>query len=202
MLFLSAHNWRAVAALGVLSAALSAAAARLVIQVDLAVFQPPRDIPVIELVAVVFGGVAAGLTAPRMVEWEKLGAARVAVWSALVVFALSVLAQLVVFAGVAVLPSEAPWQFIPANVAVFTAMACLGRVLLGPVAAPVVVLLLFLGGCVVQNTVPDLGRWLPLSRINADPLPVAVPLTALALAVAAAAYTRGMTMWAHTRGRD
>ncbi|MBP2328114.1 hypothetical protein JOF56_008499 [Kibdelosporangium banguiense] len=202
MLFLSAHNARAVAALCVLAAALSALAARIVIPVDLAVFDPPRDIPLIELLAVVYGGVAAGLTAPRIVEWEKLGTTRVSVFSAALVLAVTGLAQLVVFAGVAVLPGEAPWQYVPANVAVFTAIACLARGVLGPITAPVLTLLLFLACCVVQNTLPDVGAWLPLSRPNGTPLPPVVALVAVALAIAATAHNRGMTMWAYSRNRD
>jgi hypothetical protein len=202
VLFISAHNARAVAAVGAVAAILAALAARIVIPMDLAVFDPPRDIPVIELLAVAFGGVTAGLTAPRLVEWEKLGTARVAVWSALGVVAVTALAVLVVFAGVAVLPAGTPWQYIPANVVVFTALAYVSRVVAGPITAPVLTLLLFVGCCVVQNTLPDVGAWLPLARPNGPSLPVVIPVVALGLAVAVAAYTRGMTMWAHSRTRD
>ncbi|MGW5055582.1 hypothetical protein [Actinokineospora sp. NPDC004072] len=202
MLYASAHNARAVAASCAVAAALAAVAARIAFPVDLAVFLPPREVPLIELLAVVFAGVAAGLTAPRMVEWEKLGGPRVAVRSALVVLAVAALTLLVVFAGVLALPAEAPWEYLPANAAVFAAVAALARLLAGAVAAPVLTALLFLACCVVQNTLPAIARWLPLSRPHEAPLPVLVPAAALACAVVAAAWTRGLTARAQARTRD
>ncbi|MBW4717116.1 hypothetical protein [Saccharothrix obliqua] len=202
MRYLAAHGARAVVLLCLGSAVFAALGARIAIPVDLATFQPPRDIPLIELLATACGGVAAGLTAPRMVEWEKLGTRRVAWWAALVVPAVAALALLVVAAGVAVVAADAPWHYMPANVVVLTSAGVLARVLLGPVTAPVLTVVVFLACCVVQNTVPDVGAWLPLSRPNGAPLPIAVPLVALAVATATAARTRGMTTWAHALGRD
>lgn len=202
MLYLSAHNARAVVAAWLLAAALAAVAARIAFPVDLAVFLPPRDVPLIELLAAVFAGVAAGLSAPKAVEWEKLGGGRVAVWSALSALAVPAMAVLVVFAGVARLPAEAPWEYLPANAAVLAAVAVLVRVGAGAIAAPVLTTLLFLGCCVMQNTLPEVARWLPLSRPHDAPLPVLVPVVAVAVAVVAAATTRGLTTWAHALGRD
>ena len=199
LLFLTARGLRPVLALWFGAVVAAVVTAEVVMPVDLRFPHEPRDVPIIELVAVLFAAVGAALSRPRMAEWEKLAAPRVIAAACAQVLLLAALAAAVAPIAALRLPDGVPWHYIPANAAVAAAAAVLLCAALGPLGGSASAVALFVAAAGVQN----LTTWpVPLAEPDRPELPVIVPVLALVVALAATAVHRGLTTAALARTRD
>ncbi|WP_253864784.1 hypothetical protein [Prauserella halophila] len=177
--------------------------ARRAIPVDFARFHEARDLPIIEFVPIVTACIVAGLLRPRMYEWEHLATRRVGLLCGMLTLATTAIAVLPVLVAATWLPERVPWEFVPANVVIITAVACALASLLGATTGAVLTLLVFLGGCLVQNLAPEAAQVvIPLGRIEApDPHWLAAGIACL-LSAAISVYTRGASRWSRSRTRN
>lgn len=199
ILFLTARGLRPVLVLWLGAVAVAVATAHVVMPIDLRFPHDPREVPIIELVAVLFAAVGTALARPRMAEWEKLAAPRVIPAACAHVLLLAALAATIAPVAALRLPDGVPWHYIPANAVVIAALAALLCATLGPLAGSTTTVALFMVATGIQN----LTTWpVPLAEPDHPTLPLAVPALALAVALAATAANRGITMWALARTRD
>lgn len=199
LLFLTARGLRPVLVLWLAAVAAAVATATVVMPVDLRFPHEPRDVPIIELVAVLFAAVGTALSRPRLAEWEKLAAPRVVPAACAQVLLLAALAAAIAPLAALRLPDGVPWHYIPANAVVVAAAASLLCALLGPLAGSASTVALFMVAAGLQN-LTELP--VPLAEPDHPTLSPAVPAAALALALAATAAHRGLTTWALARARD
>ena len=92
------------------------------------------------------------------------------------------------------LPQDARWWDISCNVALFSSLALIATALVGSFAGPLIGLVAYLSAVAVQQTIPAVAMYLPVSgastNLQAHPVPAAV------LAVTACC------VWSQTLGRS
>lgn len=198
-LYAASHGLPRTVILGLVSAAAACLAARIAVPINLVFSLPPRDLPMIELLSVVFGCIAVAITRPRMVEWEKLGAPRASLLAAMVPAAVATMAGAVALTGSVWLPASVPAGYIPANVVLFVAVGSLLCSVAGAVVGCTGTVVLFVACCALQNGVPVVAGVLPMGRPEAAEPSLVWPLLALGVAMSVAAWTRGTTVRAHAR---
>jgi hypothetical protein len=195
----AAHGLRGIAMLWLASAVAASLTSRITVPINLVFPLPPRDLPLIELLAVVFGCTAVAMARPRMAEWEKLGAPRVSLLAALTPLTIAVMAVAVAVVGSMWLPGSVQTGYLPANVLLFVAVGSLVCSVVGAVAGCVGTVLVFVSCCALQNSVPVVARVLPMGRPESGEPSCVWPLLALGVAMSIAAWNRGTTVLAQAR---
>lgn len=155
----------------------------------------PRYTPVWELAPVVAGVLGIGLLTPRLWTWERIGRRRRLRWRAATCAVLVlVLPASIPWLAHYGLPAGARWWDIVGNVVLLTAVAMLATVMVGRVLGPVIGLGFYAAVLVVQQTLPDVARWLPVSGAQTNIRPHVEAATAAAVIA--------VVVWTTTLGRS
>ncbi len=156
--------------------------------------QLPRFTPVWEILPVFLAIAAPGLLAPRLASWERQGLPRLSRRAATVAFVAIIVPAAIPWLASLRLPQDARWWDISCNVAFFSSLALIATALVGSFAGPLIGLVAYLSAVAVQQTIPAVAMYLPVSgastNLQAHPVPAAV------LAVTACC------VWSQTLGRS
>lgn len=187
---------------------------RLAIPIRLAADSLEHRVPLVETISLVSAVLVCYLTRPRLWHWERLGGLRTRLVSATVTGFAIVLPLVPILATAATLPTGTHWEWLAANAVILGGAVALAAALLGPLLGGGVVILVYFADAVIDNVLPELGPYLPLtaysSRVQPTPGmdipgPPAHWILAAALAVLAIAVnatTHGATGWSVRRGNN
>lgn|GEM_PF-1280119 len=154
----------------------------------------PRFTPAWEAVPVILAVLAPALLAPRLATWELLAGPRIRIRAATIAVAAVVLPAAIPWVAHFHLPDDARWWDIMWNVVLLAGIALIATAALGRIAGPMIGLFVYVAIIAIQQTMPEVAAYLPVSgaktNLRAHPLP---SLIAASIAVGFWTVTKGQS---------